>query len=178
MSDILMPQSPLEGRVKLGAQPGLGIQELPGMTQFQVLAHKGKSTALGRKLAALEGVEENGLFIYATAPGEYWVFAEENDAHDVKALLSKKFSETVSIFDQSHGRLVLRIEGPRAADIVAKGSPLDLDAMPGSGAAHTVIEHMPVLVCQRTKPACYDISVPRSYAISFVAWLMETVRDM
>ncbi len=90
------------------------------MTQFQVIVRKGKSTAFGRKLAPLEGAEVGGLFICATGPDEYWVMAVKQGASDVETRLLKQFGETASLFDQSHGRAVLRIEGPCAADVLAK----------------------------------------------------------
>jgi heterotetrameric sarcosine oxidase gamma subunit len=172
-----MPQSPLEGRTQLNAHSGVSFQELSSITQFQVIVRKGKSTALGKKLAPLEGREVDGLFICATGPGEYWVMAEKHDAHDVEAMLLKQFGETASLFDQSHGRVMLRIEGPRAADILAKGSPLDLDAMPASGAAHTVIDYIPALLAWRDGFEGVDVSIPRSYAVSFVTWLAEAALE-
>ncbi len=149
------------------------------MTQFQVIARKGKSIAFGRKLAPLEGVEADGLFICASGPGEYWVFAEKLCACDVETVLGKELGETASLFDQSHGRIVLRIEGPCAADVLAKGTALDFHptAFPAQGAAHTVIEHIPALVAQRTGLGCYDISVSRSYGLSFITWLTEAGRE-
>ena len=177
MSDILLSQSPLDGPVQLSPHSGLSVEELPGITQFQVIARKGKSTAFGKTLAPLEGAEIGGLFICATGPGEYWVFAEKNDAHYVEAMLFNQFGEAASLFDQSYGRVVLRIEGPCAAEILAKGSPLDLDGMPASGAAHTVIEHISVLVARRDGFAGFDVSMPRSFAKSFVTWLAEAVLE-
>lgn len=147
------------------------------MTQFQVIVRKGKSTAFGRKLAPLEGAEVGGLFICATGPDEYWVMAVKQGASDVETRLLKQFGETASLFDQSHGRAVLRIEGPCAADVLAKGSSLDLDTIPASGAVHTVIEHIPVLVAWRAGFAGVDISIPRSFAGSFATWLAEAALE-
>jgi sarcosine oxidase subunit gamma len=172
VADIPKPQSPLEERISLGSQPGLSVQELPGITQIQLLASK---PAPGKKLSALEGVEGDGLYICATASGEYWVFSENHDARGVETLLGKKFGESASLFDQSHGRMLLRLEGPRTIEILAKGSPLDFDTLPTRGAAHTVIEHIPVLISRREAAGPYDISVPRSYAASFIAWLEEAI---
>ena len=177
MSDIPMPQSPLEGRTQPSAHSGVSIQELSGITQFQVIVRKGKTVAPGKTLSPLEGREIDGLFICATGPGDYWVFAGNHDTRAVEALLNEQFGETASLFDQSHGRVMLRIEGPRAAGILAKGSPLDLDTMPASGAAHTVIEHIPVLVAWRDGFEGVDVSIPRSYAGSFVTWLAEAALE-
>lgn len=177
MPDVTMTQSPLDGPVQLGPHSGLSVEELPGITQFQVIARKGKSAAFGKTLAPLEGAEIEGLFICATGPGEYWVFAEKNDACGVEALLLNQFGETAFLFNQSHGRVVLRIEGPRAADVLAKGSPLDMRVMPASGAAHTVVEHIPVLVAWREGFEGVDVSIPRSYAVSFGIWLTEAALE-
>ncbi len=185
MSDTLMLQSPLEGQIQSGRHLDLSVQELPGIAQFQVISRKGKSAVLGKKVAgllarknaltSLEGAEAGGFFICGPGPGEYWVFAEKPGARDVETMLDKELGETASLFDQSHGRIVLRIEGPRATDVLAKGTPLDFHptAFPAQGAAHTVIAHIPALVAQRAGLGCYDISVPRSYGLSFITWLTE-----
>ncbi len=139
------------------------------MTQFQVILRKGEASR------SLEIMEDDGLLICATGPDEFWVFSEQHDAQGVETVLGRMIGETASLFDQSHGRVVLRIEGPRTIEVLAKGSPLDFDALPVKGAAHTVIEHIPVLISRREAAGPYDVSVPRSYAASFIAWLEEAI---
>lgn len=176
MSELPMPRSPLEGQIQFVSHPDVSVRELHRITQFQVIARKGAPDAFAKQLAPLEGTEIDGLFISATGPREFWVFAAKHSSREVEALLFEQFGETAALFDQSHGRVVLRIEGPRAADILARGSPLDPGEAPASGAAHTVFEHIPVLVAWRDGLAGADVSIPRSFAGSFVSWLAGAAR--
>ncbi len=138
--------------------------------------------SLKRKIAnkrhPLEGAAADGVRIYATGPLEYWVFSETHGAQALDRRLADALGDTASLFDQSHARFVVRISGNDATGLLAKGTPLDLDAgaFPAEGASHTMIEHIPALVRRRAVPACYDLSVPRSYAGSCVAWLAEAAR--
>lgn len=192
MADVISRISPLERVLKPGVHAsagGVSIEELPDMAQFQLIARKGEaaqlagslSRFLGLKhaLAPMEGAEINGLFICATGPLEYWVFAEGREPSGALRELGEIVGDSASLFDQSAGRCVIRLAGKHAANVLAKGTSLDLqgEAYPSQGASHTVIDHIPALAGWRTDPARYDISVPRSYAGSFIAWLSEAALE-
>ncbi len=189
---MAQPQSALDHRLKPGRYPradggasSLVIQERPNVAQLQVIARKDQGESLARRLsgllgaatalAPLEGAETDGVDVYASGPLEYWMFSETHSAQVLERRLADELGDTASMFDQSHARFVVRISGDSATGLLAKGTPLDLDAgaFPAEGASHTMIEHIPALVARRAVPACYDLSVPSSYAGSFVAWLAE-----
>jgi heterotetrameric sarcosine oxidase gamma subunit len=189
-----MPESDLEHLLKPGRYPGAGggasdivIQERPNVTQFQVIARKDQGASLARRLSALlgaalapqQGVETDGLCVYATGPGEYWVFSESLGAGALERRLDDELGETASLFDQSHTRIVVSIRGDGATGLLALGTPLDLegDAPLPRGASHTALDHVPALVVRRAARNSYDLSVPRSYAGSFVAWLGEAALE-
>ena len=189
MSDVMTPKSPLESVLKPGvhAAPdgatGVSIEERRDVVQLQLIARKDKAAEAGKAFARflgqksalgpLEGAQRNGLLICTTGPLEHWVFAQGRSPADAIKELSGIAGASVSLFDQSAGRCVIRLAGRHAVDVLAKGAPLDLqgDALPATGASHTAIGHIPALVCRRTDPPCHDISVPRSYAGSFITWL-------
>lgn len=193
MAETAGRQSPLAGLMEPGThgdgEPGVAIEERQEVTQLQLIARNGKTDVLGKQLAAflgrkkplgaLEGAEKKGLFICAVGPRDYWVIADDMAPADAFKTLNKIVGDNASIFDQSEGGAVLRLSGEKAADILAKGSALDLQgpAFPAIGAANTVIEHIPVLVAKRPRADAYDISVPRGYAASFLNWLREAARD-
>ncbi len=55
--------------------------------------------------------------------------------------LAQRLKGLASISDQSGGRTVLRLSGPRARDVLAKGLPIDLHPRafgPGSAATSTI----------------------------------------
>ncbi len=195
MSDVMTPSSPFDSLLKSGVHTaasgatGISIGERRDVAQIQLIARKGKAEQagrafarfLGRKsvLAPLEGAERNGLLICATGPLEHWVFAQGRSPGEVKRELSGIVGASVSLFDQSAGRSVIRLSGAHVADVLAKGAPLDLqsESLPATGASHTAINHIPALVVRCANPACHDVSVPRSYAGSFIAWLCEAALE-
>ncbi len=195
MSETIAGYSALEGLLKPGTYgaegmaPGVSIEQRPHVTQYQLIARNNKAAQLAnrlsrflgkkRALAPMAAAERNGLFVCATGPRDYWILAEGSAGSDAPGVLDGIADNCASLFDQSEGRVVVRLSGPNAAVALAMGTPLDLlgPAFPAEGASHTVIEHIPVLVAWRAKPVCYDISLPRSYAASFITWLRETARD-
>lgn len=196
MPDGITAQSPFAGLLVPGTQftaagtAGIAIQERRNVVQLQLIARKGKSAVLANKLAGLlgqrqtiaplAGAANDGLFVCATGPLEYWAFAERRTPASVVRSLEKTIETEASLFDQSAGRCTLRLSGDKALHVLAKGTSLDLhpQSLPIRGAAHTVIEHIPALVARRNDLAWHDISVPCSYALSLATWLLEAARDV
>jgi len=195
--DTTARRGALEGLLKPGRYPGAGggafnlaVQERPNVTQLQVIARKDQGASLARRfssllgigkaLAPLESAAAEGIQIYATGPLDYWLFSERHSAQALERRLADKLGDTASLFDQSHARFVVRISGDDATRLLAKGTPLDLEAgaLPAHGASHTMLEHIPALVVRCASPVTYDLSVPCSYAGSFMAWLGEAALDI
>lgn len=195
MAETPVKKGALAGLLKSGrnsarnTKPGLIITELPDVVQIQLIARSGQEQKLvsaiarflGRSapLLPLEGAERNGLFICATGPRDYWVFAERRSSPEVIRAIEAISDGLASVFDQSDGRLVLRVSGSKAVDLLAKGSPLDLcgPSLPAACGIHTVIEQIPALVVRHNASTIYDLSVPRSYAGSFAIWLYEAMNE-
>jgi methylglutamate dehydrogenase subunit D len=79
-----------------------------------------------------------------------------------------------SVFDQSHGRVIFHLEGPRARDVLAKGTALDLHPRvfgPGRSAV-TQMAHVGVHVAQVGADA-FEVSLFRGFAESLWEWLGE-----
>ena len=185
-----MPENFLDHLLKPDRYPGAGggasslvIQGRPNVTQFQVIARKDQGVSLGRRISALLGPEQvaetDGIRAYATGPEEYWVFSETLDAGALERRLGDELGETASLFDQSHARIVVGIRGDGATGLLAQGTSLDLegDSFTARGASHTMVDHVPALVAGRAEPGSYDLSVPRSYAASFAAWIAEAALE-
>lgn len=79
------------------------------------------------------------------------------------------------IVDQSHGHAILRVSGPKARDLLAKGTAVDLHpkVMAEDHVAHTTLFHHAVTIDRRRGPATFDIHVMRGFA----ADLLARVRD-
>lgn len=78
-----------------------------------------------------------------------------------------------AIVDQSSGKTVLRISGPAARDVLAKGCRVDLHPRvfgPGRAAA-TAIAQISALIAQVDDKPTFDLVVPSTFAQSFFEWL-------
>ena len=188
MVELIARQSALAGLLRADAAGGTNevrVEEVEDVTQLQLFARKGKADAFAKAVARflkrkkplgpLEGGERNGVFVCAVGPQECWALARGRSKAKGLSELEKAIGDDASVFDQSHGRFVVRLSGPGATDVLARGASLDLHdpGMPEAWGSHAPIEHMPALVIRRMlkNTIAYDVSIPRSYAGSFVAWL-------
>ena len=158
------------------------------VAMVQIVARRGQGAALRQALAAalgmgmperpLAAVTGQGITLCAVGPAEIWALGESLDGTALHARLSEAVGDTAALFDQSHGRVLFRLSGPHAADILAKGCPIDFDdrALPAPGACHTVLAHIPVLVVKR-ETHLFDVAVARSYMESFAHWLDEATLE-
>jgi len=84
-----------------------------------------------------------------------------------------------SLVDQSHGRTLLALTGPRVRDALAKGVPIDLHprAFRPGDAASTLIAHIPVHLWQVDDRPSYQFAIVRSLAQSFWQWLTAAAAE-
>ena len=83
-----------------------------------------------------------------------------------------------SVSDQSHGRVVIRVEGPRSRAVLAKGTPVDLHAaeFPLGKSALTQMAHVGVHITRVSEDG-FDLSVLRGFSESFWEWLCEQAEE-
>jgi sarcosine oxidase subunit gamma len=169
-------------------EAGVVIQERLGLGLATVAARKGQAAALKAAVAGAYGVElpesarvaqgPNVSFV-GYGPGQ-WLAVSETLANEALARdLAQKLKGLASISDQSGGRTVLRITGPRARDVLAKGLPIDLDprAFPLGSAATSTISLMGVQLWQIDDTRSYDIAIFRSVSHSFWRWLTASAAE-
>ena len=112
-------------------------------------------------------------------PGQ-WLAVSETLASEAMARdLAERLKGLASMSDQSSGRTVIRVSGPRARDVLAKGLPIDLDprAFPLGSAATSTISLMGVQLWQADDTRSYDIAVFRSLSESFWRWLAASAAE-
>lgn len=75
--------------------------------------------------------------------------------------------------DQSDGRTILRIGGPRVRDALAKGIHIDLDpsAFKPGDTAITAVAYINVHFWQVDDRPTYDVAMFRSFSVAFWDWL-------
>lgn len=194
MSDPLASRSALAGIATPGrhgrkdGSPGVMLAERVDLGLATVMARKGRAAALRAAVETAYGVAPPdsarhvagpaAAFI-GTGPGQWLALSERLRNGDLATDLARSLQGLASISDQSDGRAVIRIAGPRARDVLAKGLPIDLHPSvfaPGS-AATSVIGLMGVTLWQADDTPAYDIVVFRSLAGSFWKWLTDSAAE-
>jgi hypothetical protein len=82
-----------------------------------------------------------------------------------------------ALVDQSDGWAGLRLEGPAAADVLARLVPLDLRAMPTGACARSLLGHM-ALVLMRPEAEVFEMLVFRSMARTAVHEIDTAMRQL
>ena len=171
-----------------GGAPGVTIEERVGLGLATVAARKGQADALKAAVATAYGVDlpdssriaqGPSVSFVGYGPGQ-WLAVSEGLANEALARdLSQRLKGLASISGQSGGRTVLRISGPRARDVLAKGLPIDLHPRafaPGSAATST-ISLMGVQLWQTDDTRSYDMAIFRSLSVSFWRWLTSSAAE-
>jgi sarcosine oxidase subunit gamma len=151
-------------------------------------AAKGKKDELQNAIRAAYGVElpsgagrveGNGIAFVWAGPDHWLAVAERGVSRDLEAELKSRLAGIASVVDQSDGRIVVRISGPHARDVLAKGVPIDLHPRafsPGS-VVITHASHIGVILWQTDDAPTYEAALFRSYADSFTHWLFEAAAE-
>lgn len=170
------------------ATPGLAISARETLTMASFAAAKGKMDALRDAIRAAYGVElssgagrveGNGIAFVWAGPDHWLAVAERGGSRDLEAELKSCLAGIASVVDQSDGRIVVRISGPQAREVLAKGVPIDLHPRafsPGS-VAITHASHIGVILWQTDNAPTYEAALFRSYADSFSHWLFEAAAE-
>jgi methylglutamate dehydrogenase subunit D len=195
MAEIrLKARSPFAALLKPGrygagdGAAGVTLSERTGFALFVISAGAGQAKGVAAKVQSvagldlsggLEGVSKGGLTLIGTAPCQWFAVAEDKDAVAPLAKLAAALKGLAMIVDQSDGKAILRISGPRARDTLAKGCSLDLHPRvfkPGS-AATTPVALIDCVIWQVDETPTYDLAVPTSYAESFWSWLTASAGE-
>ncbi|HUU66522.1 MAG TPA: sarcosine oxidase subunit gamma family protein [Methyloceanibacter sp.] len=189
----LTPMSALHGIAtpgrfgKADGAPGVTIDERGNLGLATVAARKGQDDALMAAAREAYGVElpAHSSFVQGKTvsfigygPGQWLAVSEALENEALAEDLAPRFTGIASVADQCSGRAVLRVSGPRARDVLAKGLAIDLDprVFPAGGAATSTISHMGVQLWQG-EAGSYDIAIFRSMSASFWRWLTASAAE-
>ncbi len=194
-STALIAHSALAGTARLGrygargeSPPGVLLSEHSGLTIAHVAARKGRVAEVIEWLGAVAGVApEDGLrcvmgdsiALVGCAPGQWFAVSAGTGNANIVARLTDALAGIASVIDHSSGKVVVRMTGPRARDMLAKGCPIDLnprDFGPGSAVA-TEIAHIGCQLWQVDDKPTFDLMVNRSIAKSFWSWLAASAAE-
>ncbi len=158
------------------------------LTLASLSAAEGKRDALLSVLKQAYGIElpapgtrieGKNVALAWTGPGQWLAAAERGGGRDLEQELKPLLAGLASVTDQSDARAVIRISGPRARDVLAKGVPVDLHPRvfkPGA-VAITHASHIGIILWQLDAAPTYEIAMFRSYAQSFADWLEHSAAE-
>ena len=140
---------------------------------FSVLAHAGQEDWT---LAALRAMPD--ISVRHVGPDEWLAVSDVLGAESLARDLAVLDAGRVSYFEQSDGRVILRLSGPSVRRILAKCVAADLhpQVFAEGQSANMLCCHVSANLA-RTGPDRFEIIVPRSYAGSVFEELIEMGRE-
>ena len=167
---------------------GVTIAERAGLGLATVAARKGEARQLQERVREAYGVDLSqgsrivvgrDVSFIGYGPDQWLAVSEALRNEALAAELAERLKGVASVSDQSSGRTVVRVSGPRARDVLSKGLPIDLDprAFPLGSAATSTISLMGVQLWQADDTPSYDIAFFRSLSESFWRWLTASAAE-
>jgi sarcosine oxidase, subunit gamma len=102
------------------------------------------------------------LGLRPAGPGQWLMVGDAPlGAEDLTALVARL--PDVVVIDQSHGRVRIMVGGAQAAEMLAKGTAVDLEALAVGASASTLVGPLGVHLT-RTTAVSYELVVLRSFA--------------
>jgi methylglutamate dehydrogenase subunit D len=147
--------------------PGVVLSVVHPTNIVMAIARKGKSKTLKDALSGLKKVETQ------------WAGPDQYYAYNVPYTdLKMKLKGIASVTDQSHGRVVIRVAGPKARAVLSKGTPVDLHdgEFPVGKSALTQMAHVSVHLTRTGKDE-FTLSVFRGFSESFWEWLTSQAAE-
>ena len=165
MSDLLIRSEPLPAEVFTGNH--VVIRAAPAMARFSLRARTAAevSAVLGFEAPAKIGATAQG--VACLGPDE-WMYRIAPDAPPPVAS-----GQLVAVTDISHRNTAIVVEGPRAAEVLSAGCPLDLTKFQIGRATRTVFETVEIIV-EREAGDRFHVEVGRSFA----PWLWTAITQV
>jgi methylglutamate dehydrogenase subunit D len=149
--------------------PGVMISIVHPVSLVAVISRKGKAKVVDGLLKRLDRVT-----VMWAGPAQYFVQSDALTAVSLK----QRLGDHASVIDQSQGRVVIRIAGPQARTVLAKGTPVDLHHVqfPLGKSAMTQMGHVGVHI-HRSGTDEFTLSVFRGFSESFWEWLTTSAAE-
>jgi sarcosine oxidase subunit gamma len=172
----------------VGHDPGVIARERSNVALFNILARKGADERLAERAHQEFGIElpetprcvTKGPVTLIWSGAKQWLaMAEGPEGIALGQRLRTTLVGVASIMDQSDGRSLIRISGPRARDTLAKGVHIDLhpSVFRASCTAITVVSYINVQFWQVDETPTYELAMFRSFAAAFWEWLADSAAE-
>jgi heterotetrameric sarcosine oxidase gamma subunit len=167
--------------------PGVILGVRHPVSIVTVIARKGKADALSaltrqyyEAACPQPGYSTQGrdITLHWCGAEQWYAVAEDRPEGLLYRELKTRLHGIASCSDQSHGRVILSVSGPKSRSVLAKGTPVDLHPhafAPGRSAV-TQMAHVGVHLAQ-VGPDDFELSLFRGFSESFWEWLTEQAEE-
>jgi sarcosine oxidase subunit gamma len=154
-------------------EPGVEFSLRHPASIVAIIARKGKEAELAAAVAGLKAVG-----VHWAGADQYYAVADGLGEGALYRQLRESLAGLASVSDQSHGRVIIRVAGPKVRELLAKGTPVDLhkDEFPLGQSAVTQMAHVGVHLTRSGEDA-FELSVFRGFAESFWEWLTQQAEE-
>lgn len=186
MPDALEARSALDAArrprgVRLAERADLGKIDLRGDPQDRAfMAAVGRCLDIRLPTEPLGSASKGQITVIWLGPDEWLVLCPAEDVTFFMNSLREALGDAhAAITDVSDARVALRVVGPNARDVLAKGCPLDLHPRafrPGTAAGSRLAKAAVLIHLIEDDPplgATFDVYVARSFAHYLWAWLED-----
>jgi len=148
----------------------------------QLFASKGNESKLASKLKLKStpglATDTKSFTALPLSPGQ-WMLMGKAKSPDFAREMAKKTKGLGYISQQADSRICLRVSGPMARQLMARGCRLDLHASnTGAGfCAQTNMAQIGVIIHQLDDHPTYDLYLYSGFARSFFHWLSHTAEQ-
>lgn len=183
-------RSALDDRVEAGrhgagdaGEPGVTLEECrpAALVQLNGVADPGSLAGLLARLGAAgvaqprRGVSgEHGDLLWAGAD-QWWLVGRDAEM-GAREALELVAAPDATVTDLGHARTALRVGGPMARDLLAKGCPLDVDGLKKGDCVSTRLGPFNVVLYCRAE-ASLDLYVFRSFGLAMWEWLLDEAAE-
>jgi sarcosine oxidase subunit gamma len=169
------------------AGPGVTLSVIHPLSILTVIARKGRAGDLAAALNGWLGVDLPGAggtaagkaaSVAWAGPDQWFVIARNWPEGALYDEAAERLAGLASVSDQSHGRIMVRVAGPKARQVLAKGSSADFHprAFAVGRCAMTQMAHIGVHVTQ-VHVGVFDLVMFRGFSEGFWEWLTEMAEE-
>ena len=182
--------SALEGHVEPGRHgasdteaPGVVLEEIfpRAVVQLNGVSDPGSLAGVLSRLG-ISGTPKPRLGLAGESGDLLWTGADQwwmvDREREMSAAEARDLCGTpdATALDLGHARTVVRVGGPMARDLLAKGCPLDVDGLEAGYCAPTKLGPFSVVLHCRDG-SCFDLYVFRSFGLAMWEWLADEAAE-
>ena len=164
-------------------RPALELAIIENRAICQVFAAKGQTAAVASALSLSQEPGVASVSDQFTAlplsPGQWMLHSASGRDGTFCTDLRSRLTGIGYVSEQSHGRLIIRVSGSKARQLLQKGCRLDMhpSVMSQGSCAQTPVAQVGVLLHQIDDAPGYDLMIYSGFAQSFWHWLTESAAE-